>query len=411
ASMQSSITRLCSSWVTVGDSPVVPMGTNASVPSSICHLTKWRKASSLIAPPLRKGVINAVMEPVKSGPFMMTCLACLQVAVPGGDRDQRKARKITSAARANKQCAFPLAGRLAVVSIAAAVVGGNREQEFHAVLRPRITTFVSLLLLVLVSLLGSAQVAEAQSSADLQKLRKALTAVDDRDYEAALSLARELEDPALARLIQWSRLMREGTRVGFRELADFIERHPHWPGQQTLQRYDEEALPPYRRDEDKVCWFRQWPPVSGEGALAFARALRSLGLEGEAQEQALTAWRRMSLSSAVESALLEEFAAVIRPEEILARVERGLQNNDASAPLLAARVSDGHQRLAEARLRLSRMDAGVDAAIERVPASLRDDPGLIYERARWRLRSNMLDGALELLDPPPPVSAETADHW
>lgn len=278
-------------------------------------------------------------------------------------------------------------------------------------LRPRITTFVSLLLLVLVSLLGSAQVAEAQSSADLQKLRQALTAVDDRDYEAALSLARELEDPALARLIQWRRLMREGTRVGFGELADFIERHPHWPGQQTLQRYAEEALPPYRRAEEKVSWFRQWPPVSGEGALAFARALRSLGLEGEAQEQALTAWRRMNLSSAVESALLEEFAAVIGPEEILARVERGLQNNDASAPLLAARVSDGHQRLAEARLRLSRMDAGVDAAIERVPASLRDDPGLIYERARWRLRSNMLDGALELLDPPPPVSAETADHW
>jgi len=274
-----------------------------------------------------------------------------------------------------------------------------------------LTFLVALAVGGLVAAGPAGALAQVHSSEDLQRLRQAMAAVDERDYDAALGTARAFEDSALTRLVQWRRLMREGTRVGYGELADFIERHPHWPGQRTLQRYAEETLPSHFTSQEKVEWFRRNPPLTGEGALDFARALRALGLDQEAETEALAAWREMNLAAATESAFLAEFSQIIGPEEILGRVERGLQNNDASAPALAARVSEGHQRLAEARLRLSRMEAGVDTAIERIPASLRDDPGLTHERARWRLRSSALEGALELLDPPPPVSAATADHW
>lgn len=278
-------------------------------------------------------------------------------------------------------------------------------------LRPGVSTLVLLVILTMAALTAAVPQARAQSSADLQNLRQALEAVDQRDYEAALATARTLEDPALARLVQWRRLMREGTRVGFGELADFIERHPHWPGQNTLQRYAEQTLPGHLSAGERIDWFRRYPPLTGEGALELARALRTQGLTEEADQEALAAWRDMSLSASEESALLAEFGHVIGRDEILARVERGLQDNSSAAVSMAARVSDGHQRVAEARLRLSQMQAGVDSAVERVPADLQNDPGLLYERARWRLRSDILDGALELLDPPPPVTAATADHW
>lgn len=278
-------------------------------------------------------------------------------------------------------------------------------------LRPGISTIVVLVVLALAGFSASSPEAKAQSAADAQSLRQAMAAVDEGDYEAALAIAGSLEDPALSRLVQWRRLMREGTRVGFGELADFVEAYPHWPGSSTLRGYAEEALPAHLTPDERIEWFRRFPPETGAGALAFARALRSKRHAEEADQEALAAWRDMSLPATVESAFLAEFGHVIGPEEILARVERGLQNNSSAAISMAARVSDGHQRVAEARLRLSQMQAGVDSAVERVPPHLQDDPGLLHERARWRMRSDFYEGAVELLDPAPPVTEQTADHW
>ena len=43
------------------------------------------------------------------------------------------------------------------------------------------------------------------------------------------------------------------------------------------------------------------------------------------------------------------------------------------------------------------MMGGVDLAIQKVPLHLRNDPGLIYERLRWRNRKGMDLKAQELL--------------
>src|SRR5690606_20456135 len=62
-SMQTSMTRLCSSCDRVGVSPVVPTGTSPLVPSSICQFTNARKAFSSNAPSESNGVTSAVIEP------------------------------------------------------------------------------------------------------------------------------------------------------------------------------------------------------------------------------------------------------------------------------------------------------------------------------------------------------------
>src|SRR5262249_14938568 len=63
SSMHHSTTRLCSSWLRVGLSPVVPTGTRPWVPSAICQLTNPRKAASSTEPFLN-GVTRAVNEPL-----------------------------------------------------------------------------------------------------------------------------------------------------------------------------------------------------------------------------------------------------------------------------------------------------------------------------------------------------------
>ena len=62
--MHHSTTCWCSSWLSVGLSPVVPTGTRPLVPSAICHSTRPRNASSSTEPFL-KGVTRAVNDPRK----------------------------------------------------------------------------------------------------------------------------------------------------------------------------------------------------------------------------------------------------------------------------------------------------------------------------------------------------------
>src|SRR5262249_59385315 len=59
-----STTRLCSSWESVGLSPVVPTGTRPFVPSAICQSTRLRKPASS-SPPFLNGVTSAVKDPRK----------------------------------------------------------------------------------------------------------------------------------------------------------------------------------------------------------------------------------------------------------------------------------------------------------------------------------------------------------
>src|SRR3979490_1924846 len=81
SSTHHSTTRLCSSWLTVGLSPVVPTGTRPLVPSAICQLTSERKAASS-SEPFLNGVTKAVKEPRKLVLDAMDFLQKLVAALP-----------------------------------------------------------------------------------------------------------------------------------------------------------------------------------------------------------------------------------------------------------------------------------------------------------------------------------------
>src|SRR5689334_24336838 len=80
SSTQARTTLNCSSAERVAPSPVVPQGTSASVPFSICQRTSARSASSSTAP-FRNGVTRATIDP-RSLPI--DCLQCYGLRPPPG---------------------------------------------------------------------------------------------------------------------------------------------------------------------------------------------------------------------------------------------------------------------------------------------------------------------------------------
>jgi len=92
------------------------------------------------------------------------------------------------------------------------------------------------------------------------------------------------------------------------------------------------------------------------------------------------------------------FGDVLEPEDHSARLDRLLWDNRRSAAQRQRdRLGQGRRALADARLRLMAQRGGVDAAVDRVPSWLENDPGLYYERVRWRRRKDMDQDAAQLL--------------
>ena len=59
-------------------------------------------------------------------------------------------------------------------------------------------------------------------------------------------------------------------------------------------------------------------------------------------------------------------------------------------------INSDYSNLYKARIKLSRKEYGVDAAIKKVPEYLINDEGLTYERVKWR-RHAKLSSSLDLL--------------
>lgn len=249
------------------------------------------------------------------------------------------------------------------------------------------------------------------SPADRAIYERAIALADARDLEEARDLSLRGGQPLLNKYLNWLYLSQPSLEGDFEEIAAFLRTNPHWPGQQTLREHAEIAMPPSLRDGEVLAWFDAFPPVSHVGMTRYGQALQRLGRIAEAVPQIRQTWIEGNLTATEEAEYRGLFAGHLRPEDELERFERLVwQGRKGPAKRQAARIGNGYPELAEARLRLAYREPGVDTAIERVPARLQGDPGLIYERARWRMRKDRYESALELLDPAP-VDLRHPDEW
>lgn len=195
-------------------------------------------------------------------------------------------------------------------------------------------------------------------------------------------------------LVTWHRLRAgDGT---FAEARAFLADNADWPGLKLLRKRMEAAIDGDTPDAALLTFFTEEPPQTGHGALAYARALKSSGAGEEARGQVILAWISMSMSSAEETEFRNQWGAVIAPHhwDRMDMLLWGGQTKDATRMLPL--VSADHRILAEARIGLRRKVNGVDGLIAKVPAALKDDPGLAYERFLWRASKGRNEDAAAL---------------
>ncbi len=246
------------------------------------------------------------------------------------------------------------------------------------------------------------------NDADFAAFRQGMRAADEDDWDDVRRARDRISNPVADRLLLW-RMALSDPRTHFDELRMAVEQLDGWPRDWMIRREAEWKMPDSSMNPARIVdWYETYAPVTGEGRIAFGEALIDLGRVEEGHAEIRRAWRTESLRLSNQSDVLSEHGDLFTQEDHAARVDFLLWNDQrTAASRIMPELSAGERQVAEARIRLAARSAGVDAAVDSVPSSLSNHPGLVYERARWRRRAG-LDTSLDLLLELPGAHVNTA---
>lgn len=248
---------------------------------------------------------------------------------------------------------------------------------------------------------ASAQTPPPQvTAAERMRLRDGLAAAESGDLGGLAALRDNATDPLVRRMLQWRWAASSDAPLYFSDISQALTELQGWPGRTTMRTRAEQAIfDSSMPAAERVAFLRQDNgPITGDGRVALAMALRDSGQRSEANEIARAAWRDDALSSATEDRALQEFSGAFTSEDHAARV-MGLLWRDqrTAAQRLMSRLSSADRALAQARIAVqSRQRRGLQAVIDAVPGSRADDPGLLFDRAVYRRRTDQPVDAMQM---------------
>jgi len=239
------------------------------------------------------------------------------------------------------------------------------------------------------------------SARDHQRYRGAFAAAKTHNWKSAHRQANRTDNKLPAKIIRWLEYRRTGANVSFSEITEFVRQNPAWPQLNTLRKNAEYTISDKTPDHVIEAWFKDHEPLTGDGLLRLAEMALAKGEKEKGLKLLRRAWVEGRFPGRRERSVLRKHRKLLTKADHADRLARLLWDRQRrGARRMMRRVDPGHRALAHARLALMEFAGGVDGAIRRVPDELKDDPGLVYERVRWRRKKNKpLDAAKMLLPP------------
>ncbi|PWC32463.1 lytic transglycosylase domain-containing protein [Azospirillum sp. TSO35-2] len=234
------------------------------------------------------------------------------------------------------------------------------------------------------------------SPQDIAIYRDAFKLADDERLVDAQAAAAQARDPLPAKVIRWMALASPGGG-SFADIAAFLRDNPDWPNQNGLRKQAEMAMPDLPPAEVTE-WFRLYPPLTNDGFVRYADALIATGSAERATPLIRKQWADATFTPDEEATFLAHYTPYLRQQDHKARIDRLLwARQDGPVRRMLPFFDDAYDTLIEARIALDGDSAGAEAALSRVTPSLRDDPGLMFDRARYLRRKGDDSGALEII--------------
>jgi len=235
---------------------------------------------------------------------------------------------------------------------------------------------------------------------DTQSAQLALAAARAGDGARVRRLLDETTDPLTRKIALWA-LADATPEVMTWDQADAARRElADWPRPSRRQSAAEKLIDHSQLTPDGViAWFGTEDPITPQGGMALATALRQTGRADDAATVIRKAWRTLTFDEGTQEVLLAKFGDVLTTADHAAREDFLLYGAQGPAAQdLVHLLPVDQQALAQARIAVRRGDPGAQALIESLPPGDQLSPGLVYERVMALRDHGDIAGALALIN-------------
>ncbi|MEP9353019.1 lytic transglycosylase domain-containing protein [Xanthobacter sp. KR7-65] len=225
---------------------------------------------------------------------------------------------------------------------------------------------------------------------DLAALKVAVTAARNGRAAEAMAATQQLDDPVARTLVTWLVIRHAPNDLGFEAINQFLHEKPGWPTQSTLRRRAERVLFQENKDPAKArAFFAEQGPLSGEGKVALARYLVSVGNRSDAADWVREAWRDDDLNELFENKILDEFSGFLTRTDHKLRADRFSYKPDTDRAMRAAgRAGSDVVALTKARLAIARKEPNGEKLLAQVPFTLANDPAYLFAKSQLLRRAD-----------------------
>ena len=230
----------------------------------------------------------------------------------------------------------------------------------------------------------------------LSALAVALPALADDDIATTYAMWKNLRDPDTA-------------NIAFADGKRFLDEHPGWPEEKIIRLRTEAAAMTERPSRDVMVKFcTATPPISGRGMIACSSA----GV-GEATKQAewiRQGWVQVDFNEDEEDRILKTYGPQLKMADHITRAERLLyEARLPAAKRMLPRVTAEKRALYEVRVAFIGNEKGAPNLLKKLSAEQQRDPGILFERIRFRMHKDNDDITDLLLQVP--KTAPYPDQW
>jgi len=234
---------------------------------------------------------------------------------------------------------------------------------------------------------------------DFQKAKETIKFIKAKKWNSALKTASKVKDKEFRNLITWMHLKTSRNGASFNEYKNFIEQNGDYPRINRIRYLAEEKI--YLRNNSPtsiINWFEKYPPLGGLGKIKLAEAYLEQGKLEKVEMLIKEGWVTAAIRKNDLGYYRAKFKKFIDSEDHIKRADYlAWERKYWDLKRMLKYLPKDQRALYNARQILMSNSYGVDTAISKVPQFLKKDPGLEYDRLRWRNRRGRLESSLEIL--------------
>jgi len=237
------------------------------------------------------------------------------------------------------------------------------------------------------------------SDRDLKYAKQAIVFMEKSNWKDAKKVAKKARAKSIYNFIEWRHLLTSGNKATFTDYKHFIENLNNYPRLDRIKYLAEHKMSLRNQSPKEIInWFNKNHPKSGFGEMILGESLIKSGHEEKGIKLIKQGFVKADLSKNDIKYFRQKFKKYLSKEDYIKRADYlAWENKYWDLKRMLRYLPKDYQYLYTARQLLMSKSYGVDTAIKRVPKKLKNDPGLNYDRLKWRRKRGRVDSSLEIL--------------